>query len=235
MYDGNSQDGHPYRMYNASSATWLYVELFSSQAAADNFCKAAGGALAAPATLAELMEVLTLVNATVLGTVHNADTTERSSLANFSNNKSLYFALWMANNLTNITNATTGGDVMPIGVWPVGQPSNMTQENCTVMLVRQWTNYWPNWLQQNPQWLQQNPQPATWVSWPCNTSEWNEPLPAICKLPTLADGGVPQFLQGELLRNYRCGCVQRGRHPSNHSVGCTDRYHLVPCLWSPFW
>jgi hypothetical protein len=89
MYDGNSQDGHPYHMYNASSATWLYVELFLSQAAADNFCKAAGGALAAPATLAELTEVLTLVNATVLGTVHNADTTERSSLANFSDNKGL--------------------------------------------------------------------------------------------------------------------------------------------------
>jgi hypothetical protein len=87
----------------------MYAEVFMSQLAAKQFCRAAGGTLGVPATPTEQQEVAALLNATVLLDVSN---TAAAGLASVARGQ---FATWMGLNLSLDTSTwgTVGGRNVP--------------------------------------------------------------------------------------------------------------------------
>lgn len=72
--DGISKGDLPYRIYSLPTATWLYVEQFTTFANVSAFCKAAGGVLSSPKGLEEQQQVAAFLRQTLATNVQHRPT-----------------------------------------------------------------------------------------------------------------------------------------------------------------
>lgn len=78
--DGISKGDLPYRIDSSPTATWLYVEQFTSYTNASAFCKAAGGVLSSPKGLGEQRQVATFLRQTLATSVQHRPTQQTDVL-----------------------------------------------------------------------------------------------------------------------------------------------------------
>lgn len=154
----------------------MYPEVFQSQLAAEEFCRAAGGTLGVPATPTEQQEVASLLNATVLLNVSNTAAARPFSIADG------HFAAWMGLNfsLHTFTWSTVGGGSMPSPALWAGAREGDT--SCAVVLLKN-KRAWASDSKAPDYHNVTAPLKLAWLPWACiNGAEW-DPLPALCRLP----------------------------------------------------
>jgi hypothetical protein len=170
--DGISRGSLPYRLYRNPTATWVYIEKFTSQEDAEDFCRSAGGPLAVPSTPQEQREVATLLNGTLAYLVKYNHVTD----ADFN----LWIGLKRPNQGSGGWTTTTGAAVPQPSAWAADHPQRVDNQTCAgpcSCAVLGW--YWSGNF--------------SWWSYGCGWSDMA--LAALCRLPPVGkneEAAVPK-------------------------------------------
>lgn len=190
-----------YRLYRAPEATWVYAELFTSQADAESFCKAAGGFLAAPTQ--QDFGALTKLLATTLAPKANTTAAPVTGIAqpgyaNFGK-PDFDLALWVGIKAETTSSGTVwrtmSGQALNSTAWATGQPVGVGR--CAVM---GWI--WDKGTNSSTANSETVGGLSGWYAAYCDTAIGKygilepqaasvRPLPALCKVPFMDKAGLP--------------------------------------------